>query len=185
MYSIFINFHNSLITRERLWGALLIILAVMLPCFYLKDLGESTVTILLTVISIFGGLLFNLLVLFWSEAAKYKEREMKLEEERAKTNSQHSRYAAPLQLLEGLREGINVIFHHISFTLLIAILAIVSLLTTLIFPNSYQNEPSWWKNVDLGLTIIAYGLISLFFYSVFLTLKKVHTIYMNKIALGI
>jgi hypothetical protein len=107
-------------------------------------LDGPEVTVLITALSIFAALLFNLLLLTHSIVTQTES-----------------------ELHEGRRKLLREIYAHISYAVLISVIAIVFLLASVVLPSG-----SPW--VDFTLSGAVYFLVLNFLGTLFLILNRIH-----------
>jgi len=114
------------------------------------SLTHNLTSLLITSLSIFAALLFNLLLLIYDIVQKTKNR-----------NTLKIRF---------LKE----VYSNISFCILIAILAVVILIFISIFNN--RNDLFIYRIFNLIFNFMAYYLITLFLLTLFMILKRIHVL---------
>ena len=126
------------------------------------SLSDDMVSILITSMSIFAALLFNLLLLVYDVVQKAGPAR------RAQTNQDEER-------VEWIRcEYLRQIFKNISFAIFAAILVVVLLLLHLLLSDSPGGA------LDLALTTLIYFFTTIFLLTLVMVLKRVHILLTNE-----
>lgn len=134
-----------------------IIISIVLAYFF-HDLEKFT-TILITSLSIFTGLLFNLLLLTY-DLIKRNENEKSIKNGEDIKTKKDNDITIKGRLLKQ-------IFSNISYSILISIFAILFLLLSFAWNNCYYN---------ITLSSIIYFLVINFFLTLLMVLKRTHNL---------
>lgn len=126
--------------------------------FFFHDLKNFT-TILITSLSIFTGLLFNLLLLTYDLIKRNESEKSFRPGEDIKTKKDND------VIIKG--RLLKQIFSNISYSILISIFAIVFLLLSFAWDNCFYN---------IALSAIIYFLVVNFFLTLLMVLKRAHNL---------
>jgi len=134
------------------------LLISILSALFFHNIGKFS-NVLITSLSIFTGLLFNLLLLTYDLIKRNENEKNNLAEKELKTKQDDD-----LKIKGRL---LNQIFNNISYSILIAIFALLILFLSLIWNNCYYQ---------IVLSFIIYFLVINFFLTMLMVLKRTHNL---------